>query len=141
MDRMTEIFIPKWAGYLYGLCAVVLIPWIIILAQYLPVKHLDRNWDTLWVGFDIIMLFTILLTLYYLIMRKIWVLVSASALATLFIVDAWFDVLTARPGRQQRSAIGFAVIEVSLALITYRMVYYIVHQSTDRKQIRLLSRK
>ncbi|HUA13082.1 MAG TPA: hypothetical protein VL989_01105 [Candidatus Sulfotelmatobacter sp.] len=135
MDRITEIFIPKWATNLYALLAIVLVPWIIILASFLPDRHLDRNWDPLWVGFDIIMLFTILLTVYFMLSRKIWVIISASALGTLFIVDAWFDVLTARPGREQNQSMAMAVIEIVLSILTFRLVYLIIHQSTERNKI------
>jgi len=141
MDKIKEIYVPKWASYLYALLAIALVPWIILLAQYLPAKHLARHWDALWVGFDIIMLFNIFLTLYFVIHRKIWVIVSAASLATLFIVDAWFDVLTARPGSDERSSIGQAIIELTLSFLTFRLIYHIIHQSTDKKDIIIRRKK
>jgi hypothetical protein len=137
MDRATKIYIPKWAGLLYGAMAIVLVPWIFDVAQNLPTRHIIRHWDAVWVGFDVILLFTILLTLWFLIKKTVWVVMSASALATLFIVDTWFDILTSRPGREEREAIAFGVLEVSLALLTYRLVYLVIRQSTPEKNVTL----
>ncbi len=128
--RTTNIYFPRWAVALYGLLAAVLIPWIFSLAANLPSHHLARHWDALWVGFDIIMLVTLIITLAFALRRSIWLAVAATALATLFIVDAWFDTLTARPGHDQRVALGFGVLEMVLALLTYRLVYQIIQRTT-----------
>jgi hypothetical protein len=141
MEEIKDIYLPKWASRLYGVMAIALIPWIIYLAAYLPSKHLARNWDPLWVGFDIMELFAILLTLYYIIKNKIWVIVSASALASIFIVDAWFDILTARPGKEQTEAIILGVVEVTLSLLTFRMVYHVIHQSGRNRNVSLRPKK
>lgn len=141
MDHIKNIYIPKWAGYLYILLAGILIPWTVVLANFLPSKHLSRNWDVLWVGFDTIMLLATLLTLYYIIRRKIWVIISASALATLFIIDAWFDILTSRTGREQQQSIIMGCIEIILAILTYYMVYRIIHQTSDKQSINFHTKK
>jgi hypothetical protein len=132
-----QLNIPKWAIYLYGFMAVVLIPWILILAEYLPAKHLARNWDPLWVGFDVMELIAIVLSLYFMLRRKVWVIMSASALATLLIVDAWFDILTSKPGQETREALFSGVIEISLSLLTYRLVFHILHKTTPNKNIKV----
>jgi hypothetical protein len=136
-----QLNIPKWAIYLYGFMAVVLVPWILILAEYLPNRHLARNWDPLWVGFDIMELLAIVFSVYFMIKRTIWVIMSATALATLLMVDAWFDILTSRPGREEHEAIFSGVIEVSLSLLTYRLVYHILHRTTPQKNLKVRSTK
>jgi hypothetical protein len=141
MERVTKVYLPKWAVALYAFLAIALIPWIVDLSTILPRHHSAQNWDTLWVGFDIIMLVTILITIYLIYKRTIWVVVSASALATLFIVDVWFDVLTAKPGKELHESLGFGVIELSLAFITYRMVYKIIHNSTTKKVLKVTHKK
>ena len=130
MERAIKVHFPKWAVLLYGGLALVLVPWILDLAANLPVRHVARHWDTLWVGFDIMMLITILLTLWFMLKKMVWIVVSASALATLFIVDAWFDILTARPGMEEREAIVFGILEVTLSMLTFRLVYLTVHRAT-----------
>lgn len=124
--KMTHLQLPRWASKLYGLLAIVLVPWILELAHSLPSRHLERHWDTVWVGFDILMLLLIALTVWAIIKRTIWFVVSASALGALFIVDVWFDVLTSQPGRQRHEALLFGVIEVSLAILTYWLVYRVI---------------
>jgi hypothetical protein len=141
MDKRVKIYLPRWASFIYGAMAVILVPWIIHLAERLPTKHIADHWDTLWVGFDIIMLITMLITVWFMITRKVWVIVSASALATLFMVDVWFDVLTSRPGRQENEAFFFGVIEVSLSLLTYRLVYRVVHKATPNRKLKITSDK
>lgn len=141
MDKRIEIYLPRWVSVLYVGSAVVLIPWIIILAEYLPTRHLATHWDALWVGFDIMLLLTLVVTVYFAIKRKIWVIVSASALATMFVVDVWFDVLTSKPGREQRQAFVSGIIELALAVLTYRLVYHILHHSTEQKDLKVMIRR
>ncbi len=127
MDKPVKEF--KWAGKFYFASAVVLIPWIVILADSLPSRHVAHDWNTLWVGFDISELVMTLVTVYFLIKKKIWLLISASMLATLFIVDAWFDILTSKPGSSRDQAYLFGVIEVGMSLLTFRLVYHVVQRA------------
>jgi hypothetical protein len=137
MKRTIEVYLPKWVTVLYGVMAILLIPWIFDLATSLPSRHITRHWDTLWVGFDVIMLLTLVVTIFFIVKRAIWVIVSATALATLWVIDAWFDVLTSRPGAELRKAIFFALVEVSLALLTYRIIYHAVKKTTQEKDLKL----
>ncbi len=129
MVQPTNIYFPKWAAILYGLLAIALVPWIFNLAETLPSRHVARHWDALWVGFDIIIYMALALTLFFAFKKSVWLAVAATALATLFIVDAWFDILTARPGNDQHVSLAFGVLEVVLAVLTYRLVYQIIHRS------------
>jgi hypothetical protein len=129
MVKQTKDYVPKWAGILYFSAAVILVPWIVNLAQNLPVRHVSRNWDTLWVGFDIILLIVTIVTVYFVTKRSIWLVVSASVLATLFMVDTWFDILTSRPGRDQRQAILLGFIEMGMAFLTLRLVYQVMKRA------------
>src|SRR5579871_6214553 len=105
MDKTIHVYFPKKVIILYAILGVGLIPWIFNLAANLPAKHLVHHWDAVWVGFDVIMLIVLGLTLFFAIRKVLWVTLSATALATLFIVDAWFDILTSQPGREQKIAI------------------------------------
>lgn len=140
MDEITHVYVPKWAAVLYGTLAVILIPWIFNLAQNLPTRHLAWHWDAVWVGFDVIMFMAMATTLVFMIRRVVWVAISATTLATLFIVDAWFDILTAKPGSEQRAALVFGGLEILLAVLTYRLVYHVVHYSTPDKKFKLVAK-
>jgi len=111
---------PRWITGLYVISALILIPWTFYIADNLPQYHIAQHWDLAWAGFDVFMIVLLLITIFFAVRRKIWLSLSATALATVLVVDAWFDVLTARPGHQQKDAILFAVlIEVPIAIITY----------------------
>jgi hypothetical protein len=133
MDKTAHVYFPKRIIILYGTLAIVLIPWIFNLAQNLPTKHLVHHWDAVWVGFDVIMLIVLALTIIFAIKKLIWVALSATALAALFIIDAWFDILTSKPGKEQKIAILFGSLEVLLALFTLRLVYHIIKHSTPQQ--------
>lgn len=138
MERTTDVYFPRWAVRLYVVLVIVLIPWILDLADYLPSSHLAHHWDTLWVGFDIIMLLTIIITLILAFKRRVWAAISGTALATLFIVDAWFDILTARPGKDLDASIAFGVVEVVLSILTMLVVTEVVKStSTHQHKIRI----
>ena len=54
MATVPENFVPdRWVAPLLALCAVVLIPWTLVLAYRLPARHTSHHWDIAWVGFDL----------------------------------------------------------------------------------------
>lgn len=132
MDQITEVYVPRWAAIVYGVMAIALVPWIFGLAINLPSRHTAEHWDAVWVGFDIIMLIVLLLTLYFAFKKLVWVALSATALAMLFIIDAWFDILTSKSGREQLVAIVFGFGEIALALLTFKLVHHVIHHSTPK---------
>ncbi len=118
-----------WLIALYSLSALVLMPWIVYLSQSLPSREIAGNWDKAWVGFDLGILLLIVLTAILAYRRSARLAPVASSLATILIVDAWFDVMTARPGIQQVQALVFAMlIEVPMALITFTLVHQALAQ-------------
>jgi hypothetical protein len=128
----------KWAGKFYFATAVVLIPWIIILADSLPSRHVAHDWNTLWVGFDISEVIVTLITVYFLVKKKIWLVISASILATLFVVDAWFDILTSKSGMSRDQAYFFGIIEVGMSLLTFRLVFHVVQRAIPNHNLMIV---
>jgi hypothetical protein len=120
-----QIFrLPPWLIALYAFSAVILIPWTYNLAKNLPTYHLAHHWDIAWVGVDTSMTILLACTAYLAAKRSIWQALTATSLATLLVLDAWFDVLTSSPGHDQIIALGFAAfIELPLALLTYLMAH------------------
>jgi hypothetical protein len=117
--------IPPWMLYLYSALAVILVPWIVWLANTLPARHLSHNWDITWVGFDLIMLVLLIATAYFGLNRSTWVAIPATALATLLVIDAWFDILTARGFGQFYSAWAMAIVgELPLAVLSFSIAIH-----------------
>lgn len=138
MEDTKHIYVAKFWIVLYAVMGVVLIPWIFDLAQNLPSKHVARHWDAVWVGFDAMMVAMIALTVFFAVRKQVWVVITTSALATLFVVDAWFDILTSKPGHEQRVALFFGVIEVGLAVLTFKLVHHVVRHSTPHDKIKVV---
>ncbi|MFJ9523178.1 hypothetical protein ACIRPK_33660 [Kitasatospora sp. NPDC101801] len=80
-------------------CAAVLIPWIIYLAVTMDAGETTvRRWGVAWVGLDIAEVIG-LVSLALLVRRQdVRASPVAAATGTLFLVDAWFDTVTAHPG-------------------------------------------
>lgn len=116
---------PQLLLRVFALSAIVLVPWIIFTAQYLPTKHLDRNWDVAWTGFDVGLLISMAATAYFGIRKSGWVVLASSAAGTLLMVDAWFDCLTASYGFDKLISVSTATFfEIPLALLAYWLAYH-----------------
>jgi hypothetical protein len=103
---------------LFALAAVVLLPWIVLLAMTLPSTHRAERWDVAWVGFDAMLALLLLAVAITAWRRSNWLESSASAAATLLFVDAWFDVLTSSTQAELVTAIVEAlVVELPLAVL------------------------
>lgn len=96
--RQIRITIPSWAAWLYVLISIGLIPWAVYLSFALPAHHLSRNWDITWVGLDAALVIALLATGILAKMKSIYMVITAVITATLFITDAWFDILSYHSG-------------------------------------------
>ncbi len=103
----------------YAAAAVLLIPWTVYLAVTLPRRDIDTHYRGAWVGFDILLVVAILLTAYYAFRMDDRVQLPATATATLLIVDAWFDVMTAGRRANLYQAVLMALcIEIPAAIFS-----------------------
>ena len=117
-SRRTLDRLRKWRTALMLLCVAALIPWIVYLAMTLPSHYVARNWVATWVGFDILLLMTLLLTALAGWKRKQFVFPTAFASGVLLICDAWFDVMTSQRGADLTQALLSAcVVELPLAFL------------------------
>lgn len=99
-------------------CGLALLPWLVVLAKGLPGTAVATHWNTAWVGLDALeatgLIATGLLTARGHHLHPL----TASATATLLVVDAWFDTMTAAPGGDQLSALAMAFgAELPLAAV------------------------
>jgi hypothetical protein len=113
----------------FALAALVLIAWTVVLVNQLPSEHQATHWDVAWGGFDIGLSLTLLAVAIAAWRRSPWFEGAATAAATLLVVDAWFDVLTASPGTDRLIAIVEAVVvELPLALVCLFLARKVEHR-------------
>ncbi len=106
-----------------ALVGVLLIPWTAWLAVRLPSRHVSPHWDVAWVGFDIALTAAIASTGLALWKRPRLAPFTATAAATLLLVDAWFDIFTSRSGDELDWAITAAAFgELPLAVLCFWLV-------------------
>lgn len=103
--------------------ALFLVPWAFWLARTLPATHASRHWALAWAGFDGALALALAVTALSAIRHSSWLVAAASATGTLLLVDAWFDVLTARGGSELAVAVAEAVlVELPLAALSFWIV-------------------
>ena len=109
---------PRWVVPLFGLGALVLVPWVALLVVVLPSAHRAAHWDVAWAGFDVALALLLLAVAVAALRRSPWFEGAATAAATLLFVDAWFDVLTSSTQAELVVAlVEAAFVEVPLAII------------------------
>lgn len=79
-------------------CGVALLPWLVVLATGLPGRTLAGHWSLAWVGLDAAEALGLIVTGLLATRRDHRLGPIAAATATLLLVDAWFDTLTASSG-------------------------------------------
>ena len=111
--------LPDWVPLLYSGACIFLIPWTILLSYLLPRHYNSHNWDLAWVGFDILEIILFGLTAFLAFKKSLWTSLCSGMLSILLLVDAWFDVLTSKPGiSRDRSILEALIIELPLFLLS-----------------------
>jgi hypothetical protein len=106
-------------AWLYTAAAVVLLPWIGLLAVTLPRRQFDLHYRAAWVGFDLLLVLAITRTAYMAFRIDPRVQMPATATATLLFVDAWFDMTTSGSHAQFFEAFVLAVfVEIPAAVFS-----------------------
>jgi hypothetical protein len=103
----------------FTVAAVAEIGWTIFIGLSLPRRYVATHWDLAWVGMDVTQVALMLLAAWAAWKRRALVIVFASSLGTLFLIDAWFDVTTARHGDLLESVILALVAEVPAAIALF----------------------
>ena len=134
---VDESRLVRWAGPLFAVCSLVLLPWTIYLARTLPARQESPHNDIAWVGFDVILLIGLATTAYFALRRSRFLTISASASATLLVVDAWFDIMTS-PGDQVAESIMLAaLVELPLAAVCIWLSLHTEHLAERRMNLLL----
>jgi hypothetical protein len=101
------------------LIAAGLTVWVFELGAVLQGQAQVRNWSSTWIGLDLMEITGLVLTAAALRRRSAYLSAVAGVTATLFALDAWFDVLTASAGSdwyQSLAAALFGEIPMTVAL-------------------------
>jgi hypothetical protein len=126
MDKV-RLHIPKWAGKVYIVLSLILLPWTIYLMISLPTRRITHHYDISWAGFDIAMLAGLLATAIFGYIHSKWIIISATIVATMMLTDAWFDILSERPGAGMTRALVMAFfVEIPLALLSYGIAWRVI---------------
>jgi hypothetical protein len=101
-------WVRKWALLVLGAMAVLLFPWTAYLAYTLPDRHLTPHWSVAWAGFDLMMALGALATVVAILRRSRHLAIAASVTGSFLLCDAWFDLITSRPGSELVESSVFA---------------------------------
>ena len=120
---------------LFFLAGIGLLPWTVYLIVTLPGRHLQTGYyDLAWGGFDVGLAALLLATGFGLLRRRLWVQSTATAAATMLVCDAWFDVLSSRPGGERLVASALAVgAELPSAAVCFLIARH-VEEVAERAQ-------
>jgi hypothetical protein len=102
----------------FTIIAIGEIGWTVYLGVSLPRHYVANHWDLAWVGMDTAQVVMLLLAAWAAWRRRAVLIVFACASGTLLLVDAWFDVTTARYSDIDQS-LWFLLIELPLAAMMF----------------------
>jgi len=109
--------------------------WTIYIGIELPRHYVANHWNVAWVGLDVAQVIMIFATAWAAWRRRAILSLFATAAGTLLLVDAWFDVTTARRGDLLQSVLFALVLEVpwatALFWLTRRTIRQISHDRYD----------
>ena len=123
----------RWVVPLFGLAALLLVPWIVLLVFALPSTQRAAHWDIAWAGFDValaLLLFTVAVAAWR---RSPWLEGAATAAATLLFVDAWFDVLTS----STQTEFWVSILEAALVELPLAILCLLVARAVERRVARI----
>ena len=89
--------------------------WIAVLALTLPTRYLANHWNVAWVGFDVMLLISLLATGWAMAGRRPSAGTALMVSAAMLVCDAWFDVTTASGATTTLISIGLAAVELPAA--------------------------
>ncbi|NUR29716.1 MAG: hypothetical protein HOV83_28355 [Catenulispora sp.] len=126
-----------WVGFVFVCGGLAVVPWSAYLALTLPLTSQSGHYRVAWVGFDLLLAFTLLHVGWIAAggpTRNDRVELPATAAGTLLLVDAWFDATTAANGAALFEALLFAAFgELPMAGVCF----WIAHHAEEIRQRRL----
>ena len=104
--------------------ALALFPWTAYLSATLPSEHVTHHWQVAWAGFDLFEAGALVATVVGILRRSSLVPFLAAVAGTALLCDAWFDTVTATPGRDLGWSLLEGVVgEVPLAALCFWIAF------------------
>jgi hypothetical protein len=98
--------------------------WTLFLALSLPRENLEHHFRLTWVGFDLILVLAVYLTAHMAFRLDARVQAPATVVATLLVVDAWFDVTTST---SRKAATEALILALAVELPAAAFSLYVAH--------------
>jgi hypothetical protein len=116
------------------LIAAGLTAWVFELGAVLQGQAQVRNWSSTWVGLDLMEITGLVLTAVALRRRSAYLSAVAAVTATLFAMDAWFDVLTASAGSDWYESLAAALFgEIPMAVALTAVAVWAARNTSVRQ--------
>jgi predicted branched-subunit amino acid permease len=112
----------------FATAALVLVPWIIILATRLPATHAAPHWNLTWAGFDVALTLLLIAVAAAAWRHSPWLEGAATAAGALLLVDAWFDVTTSSSGTE----LGVSLTEALLVELPIAILCLLLARDAER---------
>lgn len=98
--------------------AIAMVAWTTALARIVPPTAHVARWRATWVGFDVGLTAALGATAAFVARGDPRADRALAAVAALLVADAWFDTMTASPGRDRRVALALAaLVEIPTATL------------------------
>jgi len=91
--------------------------WTIYVGVELPRHYVANHWDVAWVGLDAAQVLMLGAATWSAWRRSTTLVIFATSSATLLLLDAWFDVTTARLGDVAQGILLATLVEIPSALV------------------------
>lgn len=122
-ERRREVFLIVTFTAVFSL-----IIWTVFLGQDLPGHYTAAHWDVVWVGLDCAEALALLATAWAAWQRRTVLTIFSAVSGTLFLLDAWYDVTTARASDFQTSLLLAVILEVPAAVGLYWVSVRCLHR-------------
>lgn len=122
-ERRREVFLIVTFTAVFSL-----IIWTVFLGQDLPGHYTAAHWDVVWVGLDCAEALALLATAWAAWQRRTILTIFSAVSGTLFLLDAWYDVTTARASDFQTSLLLAVILEVPAAVGLYWVSVRCLHR-------------
>jgi hypothetical protein len=109
--------------------------WTIYLGWRLPRHYVANHWDLAWVGLDVAQIMLLLLCAWAAWRGRALLIPFASSAGTLLVIDAWFDVTTARSGSIWESLALALFLEVPFAIVLFWITWRSVRELFDSMSV------
>jgi hypothetical protein len=128
----------RWAAPVFLGCAVILLPWIVVITATLPSRQLSENYDVAWAGYDVGLLIGLVWTAFCALRRSRRLTIAAAATGALLVADAWFDVITSPGGWDLAEAVAMSLLaELPLATLCFWLAFH--SQEVIERRLKLLA--